>query len=201
MTKYKPYGIIKIQKGKESQEKKLKKSLKNLLTNRTEYGIIKTKIRVATKPLKKKGIDTMKKLTKKDYFNTLSAFISNSEEEVIGIAKEQEITAEMMVDFLAKELEHLAKKNAGSGNRKLTPQQEANEKIKVAILENMENEKGYTITEMMTFPEIAEIEPPVSNQRISALVRQMLDESEDTSDESKPIYKKVEKRKSLFFLK
>ena len=143
----------------------------------------------------------MKKLTKKDYFNTLSAFISNSEEEVIGIAKEQEITAEMMVDFLAKELEHLAKKNAGSGNRKLTPQQEANEKIKVAILENMEAEKGYTITEMMTFPEIAEIEPPVSNQRISALVRQMLDESEDTSDESKPIYKKVEKRKSLFFLK
>ena len=143
----------------------------------------------------------MKKLTKKDYFNTLSAFISNSEEEVIGIAKEQEITAEMMVDFLAKELEHLAKKNAGSGNRKLTPQQEANEKIKMAILENMENEKGYTITEMMTFPEIAEIEPPVSNQRISALVRQMLDESEELSEESKPIYKKVEKRKSLFFLK
>lgn len=143
----------------------------------------------------------MKKLTKKDYFNTLSVYISNSADEVIGVAKEQEITSAMVIDFIEKELENLAKKNASSANRKLTPQQEANEKIKVAILENMESEKGYTITEMMTFPEIAEIEPPVSNQRISALVRQMLDESEDTSDESKPIYKKVEKRKSLFFLK
>jgi hypothetical protein len=145
----------------------------------------------------------MKKLIKKDYFNAISNYLADNADnsEVIATIKDQEITVEMIFGFIDKEIELLSKKNSGSSNRKMTPQQEANEKIKVAILENMESEKGYTITEMMTFPEIAEIEPPVSNQRISALVRQMLDESEDTSDESKPIYKKVEKRKSLFFLK
>jgi hypothetical protein len=151
----------------------------------------------------------MKKLIKKDYFNAISNYLSDNAIDVIGEAKDQVITLEMALTFLDNEIELLSKKNSGSANRKMTPQQETNENLKSAILDSMVAGNGYTITEIMALDDVAEIGAeilektgsPLTNQRVSALVRQMLDETEDNSDESKPIYKRVEKRKSLFFLK
>lgn len=148
----------------------------------------------------------MKKLIKKDYFLTAINFLNAMETKTIATVKEQEITTDDLSDFFAKEIALLEKKNSGNTSKKMTPQQEVNEKLKGAIVDYMmENGGKYTITEMMAFPEVEEIskdfDPPLSNQRTSALVRQLLDESEEHNDESKPIVKIVEKRKSYFQLK
>ncbi len=143
----------------------------------------------------------MKKLIKKDYFNAIANAISEMDDvEVLAVVKEQNITPEMALDFIEKEIALLDKKNS-SVSKKLTPNQEANIRIKEIILEEMEPKKGYTCTDMMAFEEIAIMEPKVTNQRISALVKQMLDETEDASDASLPLIKKVEKRKSYFYKK
>lgn len=61
----------------------------------------------------------------------------------------------------------------GSGERKPTATQTANEGFKKAIVMAMEPNKGYTISDLIkAVPEIAEL----SNQRVSAIVRQMKDE-------------------------
>lgn len=152
----------------------------------------------------------MKKLIKKDYFLTAINFLNEMENETIATVKEQKITTADLVNFFEKEIDLLAKKNAGSGNRKLTPQQETNEEIKKEILNYLEENGGkYTITEMMAFPRVAEIGEeilketglPLSNQRVSALIRQLLDESEELDDETKPLKKVIEKRKSYFEMK
>lgn len=148
----------------------------------------------------------MKKLTKKDYYLTAINFLNAMVTETVATVKEQEITTDDLSDFFSKEVALLEKKNSGNTSKKMTPQQENNEKLKGAIIDYMmENGGKYTITEMMAFPEVEEIskdfDPPLSNQRTSALVRQLLDESEEQNDESKPIVKIVEKRKSYFQLK
>ena len=142
----------------------------------------------------------MKKLIKKDYFNAIANAISKMGVEVLAVVKEQNITTEMALDFIEKEITLLEKKNS-STSKKLTPNQEANIRIKEIILEEMEDKRGYTCTDMLEFEEIAVMEPKITNQRISALVKQMLDETEDASDETKPLIKKVEKRKSYFYKK
>ena len=75
--------------------------------------------------------------------------------------------------FIEHEMELLAKKNAPKGEKKLTPTQEANEGIKSAICDYLA-EKGepMTITQMIKeIPECAGL----TNQKVSALVRQMVD--------------------------
>ena len=101
-----------------------------------------------------------KKMTKKDYFNTLLAIPAVAESEAL-------------TDFINHELELLAKKN--SADRKPTAQQVENASIKAAILDGMIVDKRYTITEMQkSIPELADL----SNQRVSALVRQLVDNGE-----------------------
>jgi DNA-binding transcriptional regulator GbsR (MarR family) len=79
----------------------------------------------------------------------------------------------------------LAKKN--SGEKKPTATQTANVGIKNAILNGMEVGKKYTITDLMkSIPEIADL----SNQRVSALVRQLID--------TKEVVRTEEKRKAYF---
>lgn len=64
----------------------------------------------------------------------------------------------------------IEKKN--SAERKPTATQQANEGFKSAIIAGMEENKGYTITDLMkSIPEIADL----SNQRVSAIVRQMVE--------------------------
>lgn len=98
----------------------------------------------------------MKKITKRERFESLLNMV--------------EVQADSgMVEFINHELELLTKKN--SSEKKPTAQQVANEAIKQAIVDGMEENHLYTITELQkSIPECAEL----SNQRVSALVRQMI---------------------------
>ena len=115
----------------------------------------------------------MKKMTKRDYFT--------------AILEKYPLTAEEKA-FVEHELELLAKKNAS--DRKPTAQQTANEGIKTAILDGMESGKAYTITEIIkSVPECADL----TNQRVSALMRQMVDSGAvvRTEDKRKAYFTKV----------
>lgn len=72
------------------------------------------------------------------------------------------------------------KKN--SAERKPTATQTENVGLKVAILEGMESGKAYTIGDLMKeIPELADL----TNQRVSALVRQLKDDGLVTREEIK----------------
>ena len=72
------------------------------------------------------------------------------------------------------------KKN--SAERKPTATQTENVGLKVAILEGMESGKAYTIGDLMKeIPELADL----TNQRVSALVRQLKDDGLVTREEVK----------------
>ena len=81
----------------------------------------------------------------------------------------------------------IAKKN--SAERKPTVTQKANEGYKIAILEFMEVGKKYTITDLMK--EVVEL-ADLSNQRVSALVRQLKEEGlvERTEEKRKAYFSK-----------
>ena len=112
-----------------------------------------------------------KKMTKRDYFN--------------AILSKYPLTADEKT-FVEHELELLEKKN--SAEKKPTAQQTANEGIKTAILEGMKPNRLYTITEIQKeIPECAEL----SNQRVSALIRQMV---------GNEIVRTEDKRKAYFSL-
>ena len=81
--------------------------------------------------------------------------------------------------------ESISKKN--SAERKPTATQKANEEYKKAILSFMEVGKKYTISELMK--EVVEL-ADLSNQRVSALVRQLKD--------SGLVERAEEKRKAYF---
>jgi hypothetical protein len=110
------------------------------------------------------------KMTKADHFTALSDFLSENPDTVFPTDKGN-ISAEQMGVFLAHELELLAKKN--SADKKPTAQQTQNEVIKTAIAEGMTANRLYTVTEIQK--EIAEC-AELSNQRVSALLRQMKDD-------------------------
>lgn len=116
----------------------------------------------------------VKKMTKRDYFNSLLAL--------------DEVKANPdYVTFINHELELLDKKN--SADKKPTAQQTANDSIKVAILDNMVAGKMYTITDIIkSVPECADL----TNQRVSALIRQLKDEG--------MVVRTEDKRKAYFSL-
>jgi predicted RNA-binding protein (virulence factor B family) len=116
----------------------------------------------------------MKKITKRERFESLLNMV--------------EVQADPgMVEFINHELELLAKKN--SSEKKPTAQQVANEAIKQAIIDGMERDHLYTITDIQkNVPECADL----SNQKVSALVRQLKDDG--------VVVKTEDKRKSYFSL-
>lgn len=114
----------------------------------------------------------IKKMTKREYFNVLLSL-----DEVKANSE--------LVDFINHELELLSKKNASE--KKLTPTQKENLTIQEAILNYMEDDVLYTITDLLkNVPECAGL----SNQRVSAIVRIMRDE--------KKVERIEEKRKAYF---
>lgn len=124
----------------------------------------------------------MKKMTKKDYFEQIKAKYNLTEDEVA---------------FIDHEIELLSKKN--SGEKKPTAKQTANEGLKSAILSAMEPNRLYTISELMKeVPELAS-DPAMTNQRVSALVRQMYDK-DNAENPAMPIVRVEEKRKAYFQL-
>ena len=116
---------------------------------------------------------TNKKITKREKFEMLKAM--------------SEVQANpMLMEFIDHELELLAKKNASE--KKPTAQQVANEGLKEVIL-NVLTENGglMTITDIQkSAKELAEL----SNQKVSALVRQMKEDGK--------VIKVEDKRKSYF---
>ena len=118
---------------------------------------------------------TEKKITKRESFTEIKEILE-------GLGNDR------LVAVMEHELELLAKKNA-SGSAKPTATQIANNEIKEDILDCMENEPNrlFTISEMQkVFPCCAEL----SNQRVSALIRQLVEEGK--------VERIEEKRKAYF---
>lgn len=104
-------------------------------------------------------------MTKRDYFTAIRSKYPLTDDEKA---------------FIDHELELLAKKSGG--DKKPTAQQTANDSIKTAIIKGMTPNRLYTITEIQKeIPECAEL----SNQRVSALLRQMRDDNIITRTEDK----------------
>lgn len=90
-----------------------------------------------------------------------------------------EVSAEVR-EKLEKMKAQFVKKN--SADRKPTAAQTENAGLKVAIVEGMEVGAKYTITDLMkSIPELADL----SNQRVSAIVRQLKDEGTLVREEIK----------------
>ena len=114
-----------------------------------------------------------KKMTKREMFEQIKANYNLNADEIA---------------FIDHELELLTKKN--SAEKKPTAVQVANEGIKAEILEGMEVGKKYTITDLMkSVSACAEL----SNQRVSALVRQLVTDGsvERTEEKRKAYFSKV----------
>lgn len=118
--------------------------------------------------------NTNKKPTKRDNFNALL--------NIPDVKSNPELVA-----FIKHEIELLDKKN--SADKKPTANQIANQGIQAAILNGMEEGKMYTITDLIkSIPECAEL----TNQRVSALVRQMVPEYiERIEDKKKAYFRKI----------
>ena len=115
-----------------------------------------------------------KKLTKREKFEMVAKIKEVAENPILA-------------EFIEHELELLAKKNS-SENKTLTATQVANEGIKNIILETLSNLKTKaTITELQKANNtLAEL----SNQRISALIRQLVADGK--------VERTEEKRKAYF---
>ena len=126
-----------------------------------------------------------KKLTQADHFTALLTYLDECPDTVFHSPK-GDITAEQMVEFATRRLELLEKKN--SSDKKPTAQQEANAVIKTAILQVMEDGKKRTITDLLK--DVSDLPEGMTNQRMSALVRQMV--------EAKQVVREEIKRKAYF---
>lgn len=111
------------------------------------------------------------KITKKEMFTMIKAQVKDNAE---------------MVAFIDHEIELLDKK---ASNKKATKTQEANVGIKSTILAVLEGGKSMTVTEMQgSSAELGEL----SNQKVSALVRQLVEAGE--------VVKTIDKKVSRFSL-
>lgn len=113
-----------------------------------------------------------KKMTKKDYFNTL---LSLSEVK----------SNPALVEFIEHELELLAKKN--SAEKKPTAQQVANQGVAESIVAHLQADPNrlFTITELIKeVPACADL----TNQRVSAIVRGLIGVSVERVEEKRKAY-------------
>ena len=110
----------------------------------------------------------MKKMTKRDYFNQLLSNYPLKADEVA---------------FINHELELLARKNE-TNTKKLTANQVSNEKLKNDMLDVMEPNVSYSVTDVQKMLGLD------SNQKASALLRQLV--------ENGKVVRSEEKRKAYF---
>ena len=96
----------------------------------------------------------------------------------------------MLVEFIAHEVELLAKKN--SADKKPTAQQEVNATIKADILALMEANPNQLFTVSELLKKVPNLPDTMTNQRMSALVRQMVDAGS--------VKRTEDKRKAFFSL-
>jgi F0F1-type ATP synthase delta subunit len=118
---------------------------------------------------------TNKKLTKRDHFNALLTIPAVAENEDL-------------VDFINHEIDLLNRKN--SVEKKPTATQVANEALKTAILSSMENDRLYSISEMIKeFECCADLSTP----KVSAVIRLLIADGkvERTEEKRKAYFSKV----------
>ena len=119
-----------------------------------------------------------RRLTKRDHYNTLLT--------IPEVANNPDLVA-----FIENELGLLDKKSNSTDNKKPTARQIENAGLKEAILNYLRVGNTATITELMkNVPELAAIEN-LTNQRTSAIVRQMV-------EVDKTVERFVEKRVAYF---
>ena len=125
------------------------------------------------------------KLTKRDMFSALRELIDVNEYSLVITKgeKEIEVSPETVVEFLENEIHLLDNKN--KVDRKPTAKQTANEEVKNAILAYLVScGEGRTVSDIMkNVPECADF----SNQRASALVRQLKDDGKLEREEVKRV--------------
>ena len=92
----------------------------------------------------------------------------------------------MLSEFIAHEMELLAKKN--TADKKPTAQQEANAVIKQNVLTVLADGEKRTVSELLKM--VPDLPDTMTNQRMSALVRQMVDAGQ--------IVRSEDKRKAFF---
>lgn len=126
---------------------------------------------------------TQKKITKRESFTEIKEILE-------GLGKDR------LAEVMEHELELLAKKN--SADKKPTATQVENEKFKELIVEFMVEGEKYTITDFIkSIPELNE----KTNQKVSAIVKQMYaDEEKGQKVEDFPLVRVEEKRKAYFML-
>lgn len=117
----------------------------------------------------------VKKMTKRDYFTAILA--------------KYELTADEKA-FIEHELDLLARKNATGSEKKMTAAQIANEAIRKDILAEMEDNRQYTITEMIKeMPSCA----GMNTSKVVSLLRPLIAEGkvERTESKGKALFCKV----------
>lgn len=119
-----------------------------------------------------------RRTTKREYYNILLGIEAvNSNPDLVA--------------FIENEISLLDKKSNSSSNKKPTARQSENAGLKEAILNYLRHNDPATITELMkNVPELAVIEN-LTNQRTSAIVRQMV-------EIDKTVERLVEKRTAYF---
>jgi hypothetical protein len=122
----------------------------------------------------------MKKMTKREKFEMLMAI-------------DEVKTNPVLTEFIEHEMELLAKKNASE--KKPTAKQIANDGIKDAILSVLTDGKVMTVTDLLK--NVPGLPEDMTNQRMSALLRQMYDK-ENPSNPDYPLCRIEEKRKAYF---
>ena len=95
----------------------------------------------------------------------------------------------MLSEFIAHEMELLAKKN--TADKKPTAQQEANAVIKQNVLTVLADGEKRTVSDLLKM--VPDLPDTMTNQRKSALVRQMVDAGEviRTEDKRKAYFSKA----------
>lgn len=119
------------------------------------------------------------KITKKERF-----------EEIVKIA--ENLGNEGLKEFALHEIELLENKR---NSKTATATQKANEGLKENIVNFLTENKGnkYTVTDLIAqVPEFQELEVTLTNQKVSALCKQLVDGGD--------IKKIIEKKKSLFYV-
>ena len=124
-------------------------------------------IKVKGNPLKK-GIDTMKKLTKREMFAKILTHLTDEEE----------------INFINHQIELLD--NKANGVKKPTKTQIENEELKIVILDFLKTVDSASIVDIQKGANLED----VSNQKMSAILKQMFD--------SGLVNKIYEKRKPYF---
>lgn len=180
----------KVKQGQLINQKKFLNYKKNILTDRTYHDIIS--YNQTTSNLIRKEVFTMtnateKKLTKREMFNRVIELA----EVAIELEMELDFDATEVIDFAEHEIEMLDKK-ASSKSAKDKEKEKADEVLISIILETLLGSAGMTASEILKANANREEFADVSNQKVSALLKKLVDRDS--------VKKFTDKRKSYFHL-